>query len=187
MTTKVGLYKDERNKRRPWVVRWFGEYDPEKGKARPYYDSFKTKREAETFRAEKQAELDRGGQRDRPPNLTVGEFAARFLTMKGKGMRAASRKAYRSTLDQLEKHFGTATPIRKVSRELADHFIATRDRVAEQGDGFSPASRNHHLRNCKAVFRVAVQWEHISANPFSHIRSVRESPQPSYNRISLMA
>jgi len=44
MTTKVGLYRDKRNKHRPWVVRWYGEYDPEKGKQRQYSRSFVRKR-----------------------------------------------------------------------------------------------------------------------------------------------
>lgn len=33
MIAKIGLYRDPRRKK-PWVVRWFGEYDPATGKQR---------------------------------------------------------------------------------------------------------------------------------------------------------
>jgi len=79
MTTKVGLYKDTRNKGRPWVVRWFGEYDPEKGKQRHYSKSFARKRDAETFQAAKRAELDQGKPRDRAEDITVDEFKKRLF------------------------------------------------------------------------------------------------------------
>ncbi|MDM8005413.1 MAG: hypothetical protein QUV05_04575 [Phycisphaerae bacterium] len=57
MTTKVGLCYDKRNKGRPWVARWFGEYDTTTGKQRHYSKAFARKRDAEAFRAAKQAEL----------------------------------------------------------------------------------------------------------------------------------
>ena len=79
MTTKVGLYKDKRNMHRPWVVRWFGEYDPEKSKRRHYSQAFSRKRDAETFQAAKQAELNQGGARDKLDDISLAEFIRRFL------------------------------------------------------------------------------------------------------------
>jgi len=32
MTQKMGVYKDGRNKHRPWVCRWYGDYDPATGR-----------------------------------------------------------------------------------------------------------------------------------------------------------
>ena len=48
MIQKIGLYHDPR-KKRPWVVRWFGEYDPASGKQRRYSKAFRLKVEAEDF------------------------------------------------------------------------------------------------------------------------------------------
>ena len=124
MTTKVGLYRDKRNKHRPWVVRWFGEYDPEKGKQRHYSKAFARKRDAEAFRAATQAEMNRGSPRDQPEEISVGEFAGRFFATKGKTHRNGTRLVYRNTLEQLEAHFGTHTPLRQIRPELADRFIA---------------------------------------------------------------
>ena len=61
-TTKVGIFHDPR-KRQPWVVRWFGEYDPATGKRRRYGKACKLKRDAERFRAATQAEFDTSGGR----------------------------------------------------------------------------------------------------------------------------
>ncbi len=63
MITKIGLYKDKR-KQRPWVVRWFGEYDPNTGKQRRYSKSFRLKVNAEEFQAVKKQDIGQGTPRD---------------------------------------------------------------------------------------------------------------------------
>ena len=65
MIVKIGLYHDPR-KKRPWVVRWFGEYDPKTGKEKRYSKSFKLKRDAEAFQAEQSMAFKEGQQRDKP-------------------------------------------------------------------------------------------------------------------------
>jgi len=177
MTTKVGLYKDKRNKRRPWVVRWFGEYDPAIGTERQYYESFTTKREAETVRAAKQARMDADGLRDRPRELTIGEFIERFLESRASKTRSGTRYNYRLTLEQLAAFAGENTVLRTITAELADRFIATRQRVAATGTGYSPWSRNKHLSVARVAFNVAVRWGYLHANPFAQIRAQRCSPR----------
>ena len=177
MTTKVSLYRDKRNKHRPWIVRWFGEYDPTKGKQRQYSKAFARKRSAESFQAAKQAELDRGAPRDRPRDIGVGDFILRFLDTAVRNRRPATRYNYEFTLKQLEEFVGKATPLRSISAELADRFIATRTRVAKWGKGYSPWSRNRQLGNAKAAFNTAVRWSYISVNPFAHIRAERRAPR----------
>ena len=60
MITRIGLYRDPRNKNNPWVVRWFGQYDPTNGKQRRYSKSFRLKVEAEEFQATKMQEFGQG-------------------------------------------------------------------------------------------------------------------------------
>ena len=131
MTQKVGIYKNPRSRGRPWVVRWFGEYDPTQEKRHHYSKSFTLKREAESFCAAKQTELDRGGARDKPKDITVGEFIERFLEVKEKSRRPSTAQSYRYSLDQLRDYVGSSTPLRLVGREVADRFVATRKRVAD--------------------------------------------------------
>ena len=52
MITKIGLYRDPR-KKKPWVVRWYGDYDPAAGKRIRYSKSFTLKREAEAFQLQR--------------------------------------------------------------------------------------------------------------------------------------
>ena len=177
MTTKVGLYRDKRNKRRPWVVRWYGEYDPEKGKRRQYSKAFTRKRDAEAFRSSKQAALNQGGARDVPDDITVGEFVRRYLESKVRNRRPATRDTYRQTLEQLVAFAGELTSLRSVTPEVADCFIATRVRVSAKGSGFSPWSRKRHLVNAKTAFNAAVRWGYLSLNPFGHIKAERCTPR----------
>lgn len=170
MTTKVGLYRDKRSKNRPWLVRWFGEYDPDAEKQRHYFKSFARKRDAETFQAAKQAELDRGGTRDRPKDITMSEFAERFLESRIKNRRPATRNSYQFTLEQLIAFVGADMPVRLVSRELADRFVASRKRIAKTGSGFSSWSRKRYLANAKAAFKVLVEWGYLTENPFDHVK-----------------
>jgi integrase len=177
MVTKVGLYKDRRNKSRPWVVRWFGEYDPAKGKQRHYSKAFAAKREAEAYRTQKQDELNRGANKDQVKDITVREFITRFLESKTLHRRPSTRYSYQLTLTQLVDFVGEKTPLAMISPEVADTFIASRQRIAENGSGYSSWSRNRHLANSKTTFSSAVRWGYLTENPFIHITPERCSPR----------
>ncbi len=58
MTNKIGIYRDPRNKGKPWVCRWFTVVDPESGKRKRFGKSFEFKRDAERFRATKVVEFE---------------------------------------------------------------------------------------------------------------------------------
>ena len=77
MKTKVGL-SHEPKRQRPWLVYWWGEPDPDTGKQRKYTKCFQYNREARSYQASKQAELDRGGPRDDPVNVTLGQLLDEF-------------------------------------------------------------------------------------------------------------
>ena len=74
MVKKVGIYKERRNKGRPWVVRWYGEFDPEAGKQRRYTKSFKRKVDAEEFAAAQAVDFSKGELRDKPEEMTLEEY-----------------------------------------------------------------------------------------------------------------
>ncbi len=177
MTTKTGLYRDKRNKHRPWVVRWFGEYDPAKGKQRHYSKAFARKRDAEAYRAAKQAELNYGGARDKLDDISLAEFNRKFLETKVRNRRPATRYNYRLTLEQLRDFAGGNTELRSITPEVADRFITSRTRVAQTGNGYSPWSRNRQLGNAKTAFNIAVRWGYLNANPFAHIPAERCPPR----------
>jgi len=82
MIRKVGIYYDRR-KDRPHIVRWFGEPDAD-GKQKRYSRSFKRKRDAEAFRAEKMAGFQKGERRDRPQEVALKDFCDDWLRIRGR-------------------------------------------------------------------------------------------------------
>ena len=47
MNNKAVTIQHDSRKRDPWLVRWYGEYDPVAGKQRRYSKAFKRKADAE--------------------------------------------------------------------------------------------------------------------------------------------
>ena len=73
MIAKIGIYRDPR-KKKPWVVRWYGDYDPTTGKQKRYSKAFVLKGEAEAFQLQKGGEFSCGQRRDKPEKLTLENF-----------------------------------------------------------------------------------------------------------------
>lgn len=176
---KVGLYHDKRMAS-PWIIRWFGESN-ERGSPRRYSQSFRLKRDAIAFQAAKQAELDTGGQRDKL-EITLEELCNKYLESRKHRLRNASLAGYKNTIPQLKDFFSPTCPIRKITLEQAERFIATRQLVHPQhkkeGKQLSSWARNLHLRLAKAIFNKAVEWGYIRKNPFSGIKKLKHNAKP---------
>ncbi len=170
MITKVGIYFDRR-KDRPYVCRWFGEPDLD-GKQKRYSKSFRLKRDAEAFRAEKMAAFQKGERRDRPKEMTLKDFCQDWLRIRGPGLRHGTKKLYQLTIDRLIRHFGQTVPISKITPMAAEKFIANLqpERKEKRGRALSAWTRQKMLRHCKTIFQKAVTWGLIPVNPFGEIR-----------------
>ena len=178
---KVGLYFDKRMSR-PWIVRWFGESN-ERGSPRRYSKAFQRKRDAITFQAQKQAELNTGGKRD-VIELTLKELCDKFMQSRDHRLRQKTIEIYRKTIKQLFEFFAPTYPIRKIDREKAERFIATRKLIHEhhkrKGKKLSAWGRSQHFRNARAIFNAAVDWEYIKRNPFSRMKQAKPDQKPWY-------
>ena len=98
MITKIGIYKDPRNKKRPWVVRWYGEYEPFTDKQRRYSKAFRLKIEAEEFQASMRKEFAEGATpRDGVPDVTLGSLCKKFLRVRKHELSPASLESYENT------------------------------------------------------------------------------------------
>lgn len=175
MTEKIGLYRDKRNKNRPWVVRWFGETD-ETGKQKRYTKAFKLKVDAEQFAAEKTAAFGKGGRRDKPRNISLAQFLQNWL--KSRNLRPETIKLYRNTTDRLAAYFGPDASLPKITPYLAERFIAEIQPL--RGEALSEWTRHRALRHCKTIFESAVTWEHIAQNPFTKIKAPKCLPSDWY-------
>ncbi len=175
MKTAVGL-RNESKRKLPWLVYWWGDPDPDTGQQRKYSQSFKYKADAKAFHAVKQAELDAGGPRDRPAEVTLGQLFDEFTKARLEHLSYSSQQCYDRTIKQLRAHFGGGREIRKIALRHAEQFMAGRKRMDGRPSELSSWAKAQHLKHCRAIFGAAVEWGYIDRNPFSPPRGGGNSP-----------
>ncbi len=175
MKTKVGLSHEPKRKL-PWLVYWWREPDRETGKQRKHTKSFRYNREAREFQAARQAELDRGGPRDKRADVTLGRLLDEFWDARVAGLSYKSQECYTNTIGQLREHFGNPRSLRQIEQRHAETFMATRRRRDGRTDGLSTWTRRQLLTHCRAAFGAAVAWEYIERNPFLPTQPRGSSP-----------
>jgi len=174
MIKKIGLYRDQRNKGKPWVVRWFTVADPETGKRKRFCKSFEFKREAEQFQAAKVIEFEkRGRPRATSTGQTLNSFLESWLRRRKAELKPASFELYEGTVKRLLSFFGSDLPLHDITRERAEDFILAQKNIAPGSEGrkLSDWTRDQFKRHCKTIFTAAVQWDYLASNPFSGLRS----------------
>ena len=164
MKTKVGIDHDK-SRRLPWRVFWFGEPGPD-GKQPKYVKSFRHAREAQAFQVDKQADLNRGGRRDRPETVTLGQLVEEFRSARLANLSYSTNLSYGTTIDQLFEYFGADRDIRLIAQRHAEMFVSTRKRVDGKPEAIRSWTRKRHASNAGAIFRAALEWDFIEANPF---------------------
>ncbi len=130
MTKKIGLYNEKRNKGRPWVVRWFGEYDPASGKQRRYSKSFRLKVAAEQFQAVKVQEFGQGARRDGTRETVLGDFLKDWLRIRKTELRPSSLELYDRTVKRLLGHFGKDSRLTDITPQKAAAFVGEQKSLA---------------------------------------------------------
>ncbi len=171
MTNKISLCKDKR-KKRPWVVRWFGEYNSATGKKRRYSRSFRLKVDAEEFQKAKTQEFDRGCKRDRAPDVTLGDFCEEWLDVRKNDVKPATLELYCYTVQRLTLFFGKDRLLRDITPKDAVVFISKQRNMSKSrmGEKLSDWSREQFKHYSKAIFEAAVTWQHILSNPFDALK-----------------
>ena len=168
--TRVGLYHYA-NRKLPWLVRWYGEIEPSTGNPKRYSKSFRTKRQAEDFKAEKTHEFKKGIKRDRPEEVALGKLCEDFLRTWNPNAREATVNLYKYTIQRLLGYFGEKRLISTIDPREADGFIAAQ--IYHKGSSdrkLSDWARAQIANHCKTIFKVAVRWQWIAKNPFADVR-----------------
>ncbi len=154
-----------------WTVRWFA-LDSTGKKKRPSR-SFKTRAEAEDFRAEKQAEFIRSPQaRAEARQLTMGQFVDEFAEQQigasGKRLRAGSMDIALRTLRRFANFIGPGRKLSTIRAIDANRFFngltEDRDKV------LTPHTVAKIKRTLKAAFSAAVYLDLLQENPLSKLR-----------------
>jgi len=175
MTTKIGLYRNPRSPTRPWVVRWYGEYDPATGKEKRYSKSFELKRDAEALQANQATEFRQDWRRDKPDEVTVKDFCKSWIECLT--VRPETVKLYQNTVRRLLAYFGQNTLLRQITPLLAHRFIASVKSLNGK-ETLSSSTRHRVLRHCRTMFKNAVVWELISKNPFKNVEAPKVTTRP---------
>ena len=176
MVRKIGIYKDPRNKGKPWTVRWFTLVDPETGERKRFCKSFEFKRDAERFRAKKVVEFEQQGRpTGNPEKQTLDMFLKNWLKRRKADLKPASFELYEGTVERLLDFFGKDGCLRDITLERAEDFVLAQKNRApgRQGNELSDWTREQVKRHCKTIFRAAVQWNYLAVNPFAGLRSKR--------------
>lgn len=171
---KITISKDSRNRQRPWVCRWFGEYNPATGKQRRYSKSFARKAEAEQWAAKKSVGVMQGEPLEETKE-TLEPFVDKWLRL-NKSLRPETLKLYGYTTDRLLDYFGPEFLLRKLTTDKAEVFVAELKPL--KGEKLSDWTKHRTLRNCKTIFESAVRWHCVAFNPFHHIKGPRLRLRP---------
>lgn len=185
MITKIGIYRDPRNKGKPWVVRWFTLVDAETGKRKRFSKAFEFKRDAERFRSEKAVEFQKNGQsKANPYRQTLGTFLDKWIGRQKAELKPASLELYEGTAARLLDFFGKNESLREITPELAQDFVGVqKNRTSgHKGKELSPWTREQLKRHCKTIFGAAVESGYVAKNPFKvkALRSKRLATKPWY-------
>lgn len=172
--TRVGLY-EHRDRKRPWSVRWYAGYDPITGRRTRPGESFRLKRDALRFQAQKQAEFDRGAERDRPVDIALEAFCQKYLDRRSPEWAEKTRRNIEHLGTRLQDYFGPGLSLLSITPDMAHTFWskAVRVRAGYEGQQMSRDARNRLLRDAKTMFKYAVTWGHVAANPFAGLKQVR--------------
>ena len=165
----------EPGRKRPWIVRWYGEVNLRTGKQKRRGRSFRHHNEAKAFYCQLQVDFSRGEPRD-PITVTLDELLQDFEEARLSGLSHASKEAYRNTFRQLTAYFGTDRKIREIDRRQAEAFIATRQRQDGRPGELSAWAKARHLIHMRALFTAAVAWGYADNNPFRVDRTAGQSP-----------
>lgn len=176
MTHKIGIYREPRNKGKPWAVRWFTVADPETGTRKRFCKSFEFKRDAERFRATKVVEFEqRGRPLANPDRQTLQSFLSSWLHRRKAELGPASFELYEGTVKRLLDFLGKDSSLHDITPERAEDFIVVQKNraVGREGNKLSDWTREQIKRHCKTMFKAAVQWGYMPTNPFEGLRSKR--------------
>jgi integrase len=185
---KISIQIDKRKgRKKPYLVRWHGEYDPHAGKQKRYSKSFAKRKGADRFVQQKKDEFEAGLSRD-TVKITLKELCDKYLKVHKEAYTAGTYNCYGYTIERLTTFFSPHTLIQHIRQDHAEEFVAQIDYVGKEYQGknthISDSYRNIQLRNCKRMFNKAEEWKFISFNPFGKLKQVKATKKP-WHRITV--
>ena len=181
MNKGIVITKDARyHPKKPWLVRWRGEFNPHTSSHRYHSRSFKTKKLAEQFKTELEKQFNSGMPKDQE-HINIQQLIDKFMANKKNKYTNGTMEGYIETFERLINHFGPKQKISNITPEQAARFISNLTFVhpyyTDKQKTFSDCSRNRHLRHAKTLFQLAYDWHYLRHNPFSQVKQIKETTQ----------
>lgn len=148
-----------------WVVRWHG------SNGERYSRSCRTRKEAERIAEGIQADVHEG-KADKPEKMTLGNFAEMYMSIRT-GLTKRTRAEHDRTLRFLCDRLGADRLIQKITPVDARRFLSWYGSRKVKRRRIATATVNKTLRECRRIFREAVDCQLIRFNPFEGIRQER--------------
>ena len=171
-----------KGRKKPFLVRWKGEFNFQTGAYKKPSKSFLRKKDAEIFAEKLQDDLDRGT--NPCDNSTIGEFCEKFLKFKKNEVLYSSWQLYERAVKELLKYFHSTVPIKMITQEKAEEFLNQIGYIdpnyKKKGGNIADFTKHQYLRLCRTTFRKAVKWEYIQKNPFVDIKIGKVSKKAWY-------
>ena len=121
---KISIQRDTRKiRKKPYLVRWHGAYDPHTDKQKRYSKSFAKRKDAERFVQQKKDEFELGLSRD-TVKITLKDLCEKFLKVNQTVYAAATSDCYGCTIQRLINFFNPHTLIQHIRHDHAEEFIA---------------------------------------------------------------
>lgn len=153
-----------------WVVRWYG------SDGQRYSKSVATRKEADRLAEEVQADV-RAGKGDLPQEMTLKAFGEMYLKIRT-GLTERTQAEHERTLKFLRQRLGDTRAVHKITPLDARQFISWFRKRTVKGKPIAPATANKVLRECRRIFREAVDCNLIRHNPFDRMKQERVSDPP---------
>ncbi|UCC29329.1 MAG: site-specific integrase [Phycisphaerales bacterium] len=153
-----------------WVVRWHG------SNGERYSRSRRTRKEAERVAGSIQADVHEG-KADKPEKMTLQEFADMYMSIRT-GLTERTRAEHDRTLRFPCDRLGADCLIQKITPVDARRFLSWYGSRKVKGKRIVAATVNKTLRECRRIFREAVDCQLIRLSPFEGMRQERVGETP---------
>ena len=163
----VVISKNKFSKNKPWLVRYWGKFDPMKEKKPRYSKSFATKKQAERFAQSLRDDIDDGISVEKKNN-TLGLLCKKVIEAKEGSVQPTSLKTYTNTVDRLIKYFGSHRNVKTITKEDAEKFLSDIALIEDNAEP-SDSTRAKHYRNARMIFNKFLDWGYIRTNVFKGI------------------
>jgi integrase len=100
--------------------------------------------------------------------VTLGKHVDQFI--KCRTSKTSTKISYQQTIAKLLSHFGAATLLTEIDALGADEWVA-----GLRDAGNANATVGKHVKNAKAIFNCAVEWEYLDNSPMRKIPKVSQA------------